>query len=227
MGKRESVEDVARTLAGVAHLIIARTFSHSTVEKLAAASGMPVINALTDEFHPCQALAFALTLHEARPGKKLNVVFVGDGNNVCCSIMVICAKLGHNFTAAGPLGYEPRPDVVERCREICEQTGGEVAVTIDAKSAVESADAIYTDVWASMGQESEAAERRKTFFPDYQVNEGLIARAPKDVLVSHCLPAHRGEEITSGVLDSKNSVAFIEAENRLHVQKAIITRLFS
>jgi ornithine carbamoyltransferase len=226
MGKRESVEDVARALGGVAHLIVARTFSHSTLEKLAGACGIPVINALTDKSHPCQALAFALTLHEKRPGKKLSVVFAGDGNNVCRSIMVICAKLGHKFTAAGPEGYQPGTDILQTCKEICAQTGGDVNVTADLGEAVKDADAIYTDVWASMGQESEAEERKK-IFRAYQVNEELISRAPAGVLISHCLPAHRGEEITSGVLDSANSVAFIEAENRLHVQKAVITELFS
>lgn len=225
MGKRESVEDVARTICGVAHLIIARTFKHETVERLAAASDTPVINALTDKSHPCQALALGLALKELRGDKRCSVVFAGDGNNVCRSIMAMCAKLGYKFTHAGPVGYQPPEEFVEKCRAVCEETGGEIYITIDINDAVKDADVIYTDVWASMGQEAEA-EERKTVFPAYQVNEALIAKAPEDVLVSHCLPAHRGEEITEGVLESPRSIVFREAENRLHVQKAVITRLF-
>lgn len=226
MGKRESVEDVARNLERVVHLIVARTFEHDTVVQLAKYSSIPVINALTDLFHPCQALAFALTVHENRPDQKPNIVFIGDGNNVCNSIMVICAKLGYTFTVVGPKGYEPHREMVKSCMEICNQTGGSLTVTNDLFPAVEKAEIIYTDVWTSMGQEEESEKRRKDF-QSYQVNSGLIQKAPKDVLVSHCLPAHRDEEITSEVLDSHHSVAFDEAENRLHVQKAAIVHLFS
>jgi len=223
---RESVEDVARALDGVAHLIVARTFRHDAVTRLAKSCGIPVINALTDAAHPCQALAFGLTLREIRPNQKLNVVFAGDGNNVCRSIMVLCAKLGYKFTVAGPKGYEPNPDTTEKCKKICAETGGNIIITDDINEAVKDADAIYTDVWASMGQESEA-ETRKRVFPPYQVNAALIAKAPPNVLISHCLPAKRGEEITDEALDSPNSIAFREAENRLHVQKSVITRIFS
>ncbi|MDR3012173.1 MAG: ornithine carbamoyltransferase [Chitinispirillales bacterium] len=225
MDTRESVEDIARNLERIVHLVVARTYAHGTVTRLAGACGIPVINALTDWCHPCQALAFGLTMLEARPGKRLNAVFVGDGNNVCNSIMALCAKLGYSFTAACPKGYEPDASLTEKCKKICEETGGETNVTNDLHAAVEQADVIYTDVWASMGQEAEA-EKRRAAFRGYQVDEALIARAPKDVLVSHCLPAKRGEEITGGVLDSANSVAYEEAENRLHVQKAVITYLF-
>ncbi len=226
MGKRESVEDVARNLERVVHLVVARTYKHDTVVQLARHCSIPVINALTDQFHPCQALAFALTIHEHRPGKKLNVVFVGDGNNVCNSLMVICAKLGNNFTVVGPKGYQPDADLTHTCSEVCKQTGGSVSITNELFPAISKADVIYTDVWTSMGQEAET-EKRKADFKDFQVNGDLISKAPADVLVSHCLPAHRGEEITSEVLDSSHSVAFDEAENRLHVQKAAIVHLFS
>jgi len=226
IGTRESIEDVARNLERVVHLIVYRTFGHDKIERLAHSSSIPVINALTDMHHPCQALAFGLTITEARGDVKQNVVFVGDGNNVCNSIMVVCAKLGHNFTFAGPKGYEPDEAIVKRCKEICVQSGGGISVTNDLYKAASKAEVFYTDVWASMGQEDQAQER-KAVFADYQVNSALTAAASKDVLVSHCLPALRGEEITSEVLDSSNSVAFEEAENRLHVQKAAIIHLFS
>jgi ornithine carbamoyltransferase len=223
---RESVEDVARAISGVAHLIVARTFRHESVVRLANSCNIPVINALTDAAHPCQALAFGLTLREALPNESLNVLFAGDGNTVCRSIMVLCAKLGHKVTVAGPKGYGPHRETTEKCKKICAETGGEIIITDDIRGAVKDADAIYTDVWTSMGQEAEA-EARKRVFPPYQVNAALIAEAPQNVIISHCLPAKRGEEITDEALDSPNSVAFIEAENRLHVQKAVITRLFS
>ncbi|MBN1130516.1 MAG: ornithine carbamoyltransferase [Chitinispirillaceae bacterium] len=227
LGKRESVEDVARNLERLVHLIVARTFSHATVVQLAKYSSIPVINALTDTFHPCQALAFAMTLDEQRAaaaGKK--VVFIGDSNNVCNSIMVICAKLGYHFTVACPKGYEPVPALLEKVATAAKSSGSSISVTNDPHAAVVDATAIYTDVWTSMGQEKEQ-EIRKNAFMAFQVNKALLSKAPSDVLVSHCLPAHRGEEITNDVLDSPVSVAFDEAENRLHVQKAVIIKLFS
>jgi ornithine carbamoyltransferase len=226
MGKRESVEDVARNLERIVHLIVARTFAHDTLTRLASSCSIPVINALTDFAHPCQALAFGQTLSETRPDEKLNITFVGDGNNVCSSIMVLCAKLGHRFTHVGPKGYEPRADLVKKCKDICATSGGDISQTTDPSEAVKNADVVYTDVWASMGQETEA-EKRKKDFAAYQVNAELMAKAPADAIVSHCLPAHRGEEITNEVLDSKACVAYTEAENRLHVQKAVIVHLFS
>ena len=225
MGTRESVEDVARNLERIVHLVVARTFAHETLTKLAQFCRIPVINALTDMHHPCQALAFGLTMAEARPNKKLNIVFAGDGNNVCMSIMILCAKLGYDFTLACPAGYETDADATQKCVDICAETGGKLSITNDIRAAVKHADAIYTDVWASMGQEAEA-EKRKAVFPAYQVNKELLSQAPKDVLVSHCLPARRGEEITCEILDSSASVAYEEAENRLHVQKAVIVKLF-
>jgi ornithine carbamoyltransferase len=227
IGKRESPADVARNLERWVHLIVARTFSHSTVEQLAKNSSIPVINALTDTSHPCQALAFAQTLDErCAVKKKRKVVFIGDSNNVCNSIMVLCAKLGYDFTVACPKGYEPSAAVWKVVMEISRKSGAVLTVTHDPCAAVEGVSAVYTDVWTSMGQEKESEQRRRDFAA-FQVNEKLMAHAPADAIVSHCLPAHRGEEITSGVLDSARSVAFDEAENRLHVQKAVIDHLIS
>ena len=226
MGTRESVEDVAHNLERIVHLVVARTFAHDTLTRLASACRAPVINALTDLSHPCQALAFGLVAQARWPGKRLNVAFVGDGNNVCSSIMTLCAMLGYNFAVAGPRGYEPLAELVEKCRELAAAAGGSITVTSDLHAAVREADVIYTDVWASMGQEAEA-EKRRAAFRDYQVNAELLARAPAGALVSHCLPARRGEEISSDVMDSEACVAYEEAENRLHVQKAVIVHLFS
>ncbi|MBD3393645.1 MAG: ornithine carbamoyltransferase [Chitinivibrionales bacterium] len=227
MGRRESVEDVAQNLQRWVHLIVVRTYSHDTVVKIAASCSIPVINALTDAFHPCQALAFAQTVDENLGGeKKVKVVFVGDGNNVCASLMIVCARLGWDFVLACPAGYEPPPALLQACADAARDSSGSIDVTHDPVSAVADASWIYTDVWASMGQEAQQ-ERRAKDFAGFQVNDALIARAPTEVLVSHCLPAHRGEEITSEVLDSSRSRALDEAENRLHAQKAVIVHLFS
>ncbi len=227
MGKRETVADIARNLERWVHLIIARTYSHSTVEKLAEFSSIPVINALTDLFHPCQALAFAQTLRETIGDRKdVHVVFIGDGNNVCNSLMVLCAKLGYNFTVVCPPKYKPHDKILKQCQEIAQLSGCVLSVTNDIFDAVKHATIVYTDVWTSMGQEEETELRKKNFL-QYQVNQSVLSHAPAEVLISHCLPAHRGEEITSDVLDSDRSIAFDEAENRLHVQKAVIIHLFS
>ena len=226
MGKRETVADITRNLERWVHLIIARTYSHSTVQKLAQYSSIPVINALTDLFHPCQALAFAQTLFESSIDlKRIHIVFIGDGNNVCNSIMLLCSKLGFNFTVVCPPDYIPQKNILSQCVEIGRKKGCFIEVSHNIDESVKDATVIYTDVWTSMGQENEAEKRRKDFI-SFQVNERILALAPSDVLVSHCLPAHRGEEITSEVLDSDHSIAFEEAENRLHVQKAIIVHLF-
>jgi ornithine carbamoyltransferase len=227
MGKRETVRDVAKNLERIVHLIIARTYKHETIEELTRHGSIPVINALSDKAHPCQALAFALTLKEHRSGlKKMKIVFIGDGNNVCNSLMVISAKLGYDFVAVCPNGFAPEKNILSACMQIAAKNGCTVETTPDLYKSISDASVIYTDVWTSMGQEDEA-ETRKKHFTEYQVNEALLKRAPSDVLVSHCLPAHRGEEITSDVLDSEHSIAFDEAENRLHVQKAVIVNLFS
>lgn len=227
MGKRESVTDVARNLERIVHLIVARTYSHQTVEELAQNSSIPVINALTDKFHPCQALAFGMTIQEHLGNQnKMKVVFIGDSNNVCNSIMVLCAKLGYNFTVVCPDKYSPAKDLLEKCSQVAKLRNSKIEVTRDIKNAIKDATVLYTDVWTSMGQEHES-EQRKCDFVSYQVNAEILAHAPKEALVSHCLPAHRGEEITSDVLDSTQSIAFDEAENRLHVQKSVIVHLFS
>lgn len=227
MGKRESVADVARNLERIVHLIVARTYDHHTVEQLAKHSSIPVINALTDKYHPCQALAFGMTLQERlKMENKTKVVFIGDSNNVCNSIMILCAKLGYDFTVICPDKYSPSTDLLNACRSIADSNSCEIIVTNDIKNAVKNAAVLYTDVWTSMGQEHES-EQRKCDFAPFQLNAAVLANAPRQALVSHCLPAHRGEEITSDVLDSDQSIAFEEAENRLHVQKAVIVHLFS
>ncbi len=227
MGKRETVEDVARNLQRWVHVIIARTYLNDTLVQLARHSCIPVINALSDKYHPCQALAFALTLREHYSGGgRPHVVFLGDGNNVCASIMIICAKLGYDFSLVCPPGYELPSELVSTCSSVGKETGSTITVTNKAEDVISDASVIYTDVWASMGQEDQA-QKRAQIFAQYQLNDSLLSKAPSNVLVSHCLPAHRGEEITSSVLDSRHSVAFDEAENRLHVQKAVIVHLFS
>jgi ornithine carbamoyltransferase len=227
MGKRESVEDVARNLGRWVDLIVLRTFSHDTLVKVAMNSSIPVINALTDNFHPCQALAFAQTVQETHnTANKIKVVFVGDGNNVAAELMILSAKLGYDFTLACPQGYELPGKLISTCTDIGIKHGCTITVSHDPKTAVADASFIYTDVWASMGQESQENKRKKDF-SSFQINAGLLSAAPADVRISHCLPAHRGEEITSEVLDSPASIAFDEAENRLHVQKAVIVHLLS
>jgi ornithine carbamoyltransferase len=225
MGKRESVRDVGRVLERMVEGIMIRTFGNEIVLELAKAVRIPVINGLTDLLHPCQAMADYFTVLEKRGNLKgLRVVFVGDGNNVCHSLMFGAAKLGVDFWAATPSGYEPKKEIVQAASEDARTTGARLHLANDPQEAVRNADVVYTDVWASMGQEAEAAVRRKSFLP-YQVNQELFSLAKPDALFLHCLPAHRGDEVTDDVLDSGNSVVFDEAENRLHVQKAILYKL--
>ncbi|HXF85381.1 MAG TPA: ornithine carbamoyltransferase [Anaerolineales bacterium] len=226
LGKRESIADIARVLSGYVHAIMARTFDHAHVLELAKWSDVPVINGLTDYNHPCQAMADALTIQEKfGKAKGLNVAFVGDGNNVAVSLMHICAKLGWNFTIASPEGYDITPKAVELAKEIAKETGSKLTFLRDPHEAVKGAQVIYTDTWTSMGQEEEAAEREKVF-PPYQVNAQLVSEADPHVIVMHCLPAHRGQELTDEVADGPHSVIFPQAHNRLHAQKAILARLF-
>jgi ornithine carbamoyltransferase len=227
LGGRESVADVARVLSGYVHAIMARTFAHDHILELARWSGVPVINGLSDYNHPCQALADALTILE-RKGRLagLNVVFVGDGNNVAVSLLHICARLGANFTLASPAGYDLETRAAELGRQFAAESGASVRFERDPHAAVRGADVIYTDTWTSMGQEAET-EKRKQVFPPFQVNAALVAEAAPDAMVMHCLPAHRGEEITDEVLDGPQSAVFPQAENRMHAQKAILAHLLA
>jgi ornithine carbamoyltransferase len=221
MGKRESVPDVARNLSRWVDVVAARVFSHRTLEQLAANASVPVINGLSDLEHPCQAIADFFTLWERGVDlAKLRLAWVGDGNNVCNSLLLVGAMLGTSAVVATPPGYEPDAAVLEACRAM----GGRVRVTTEAREAVEDADVVYTDTWISMGQESDR-EQRLEAFQRYQLNDRLLGFAPGDALVMHCLPAHRGEEITDVVLDGPRSLILEQAENRLHAQKAIILNL--
>jgi ornithine carbamoyltransferase len=220
-GKRESVPDIARNLSRWVDIVTARVFSHATVEGLAKYATIPVINGLSDREHPCQAMADLFTLWERGLDLgKTRLAWIGDGNNVCHSVLLLGAQLGIDLIVATPPGFEPDPKVVETCR----RRGGKVALTTDARDAAEGADVIYTDVWISMGQEAER-ERRHEAFQRFQVNETLLRFAAPRALVMHCLPAHRGEEITDSVLDGPQSVILDQAENRLHAQKAVILHL--
>jgi ornithine carbamoyltransferase len=225
IGDREPLKDVARNLARWTDAIVARTFAQETVDELARWSGLPVINALTDLYHPCQALADMFTLKEQfERVRGIKLAYVGDGNNVAHSLLLCCARLGINMAVGTPRGYEPRKAIVEQALELAQSTGAVIEITNDPTQAVHAAHAVYTDVWASMGQESEAEERKRLFAP-YQVNETLMAKARKDARFMHCLPAKRGLEVTDEVMESDQSVAFDQAENRLHVQKAALLML--
>ncbi|GAB4411940.1 MAG: ornithine carbamoyltransferase [Anaerolineales bacterium] len=227
LGKRESVADVARVLSRYVDCIMARVFDHKHVEELAAYSRVPVINGLSDYNHPCQAMADLLTVMEKKGRLKgLTLAFVGDGNNVATSLAFATAQVGMNFAIATPPGYELPQAVVEKARALAQRTGSRILTTHDPTEAVRGADVIYTDVWTSMGQEKEREERLKVF-PPYQVNAALVALAKPDVIVEHCLPAHRGEEITDEVADGPHSVLFDQAENRMHAQKAILAVLLA
>jgi ornithine carbamoyltransferase len=225
LGKRESVYDVAKNLERMVQGIMIRTFAHEIVEQLAQCASIPVINGLTDYSHPCQAMADYLTIWEAKGSlEKLKVVFVGDGNNVAHSLMFAGAQLGAHVWVATPSGYEPKADAIQWATRRARETGGSCTITNDPVEAVTGADVIYTDVWTSMGLESEAEKRSKIFRP-FQVNAQLFAKAKPDAIFLHCLPAHRGDEVTNDVIDSPRSLVFQQAENRLHAQKAILLEL--
>ena len=224
---REPVEEVARNLARWCDAIVARTFAQDTIDQLSHWSGLPVINALSDLYHPCQALADIFTLKEHFGRLRgLKLAFIGDGNNVAHSLMLCCARLGIHCSVATPAGYEPQSAIIERASEFARDSGSLIELTNDPALALRSADAAYTDVWASMGQESEAATRNAIFAP-YQLNDALLAHARPDTLVMHCLPAKRGLEITADVFESPRCIAFDQAENRLHVQKALLLMLLA
>lgn len=225
LGERESIKDVARNLERWVDGIVARTFAHSAVEELAMRASIPVINALTDLLHPCQALGDYFTLREKFGGLKgLKLAFVGDGNNVCHSLLLTGAKLGVSVSVATPAGFEPKPAIVAEAQTGARETGAHIAVVHDPVEAVAGAHAVYTDVWASMGQEYAAHLRAQVFAP-YQVTENLMAAADPTAVFMHCLPAHRDQEVAASVIDSARSIVYDEAENRLHVQKALLLLL--
>jgi ornithine carbamoyltransferase len=225
LGQREAVADVAKNLERMVQGIMIRTFGHDSVVELAKHAHIPVINGLTDFSHPCQALADYMTVLEAKGGLQgVKIAYVGDGNNVAHSLIYGAARFGSHLAVATPAGYEPDPEVIRWAQENSPQTGGKLQILRDPVQAVANADVIYTDVWASMGQESESEIRKEVFRP-YQVNDQLLGGAGKDCVFMHCLPAHRGEEVTDSVMDSKHSIVFQQAENRLHAQKAIMLAL--
>ena len=223
LGEREPVADAARVFGRTVNAIAARISSHETITELAAYAGVPVINAMSDLEHPCQALADALTIME-RKGRMtgVEIAWIGDGYNVCHSLILICALLGANLRVATPATYEPRADITAKAEELATRTGAAVTVGNDPQEAAKGADVIVTDVWISAGQE-EQATRRRSDFQGYQVNAELLAQASPEAIFMHCLPAHRGEEVTDEVLDGPQSVVFDEAENRLHTQRALLT----
>jgi len=225
LGKRESISDVARVLSRYVDIIAARTFSHQTVKELAAHCSVPVINALSDYEHPCQALADMLTILEKKGGLKgVKIAYIGDGNNVANSLVLVAAMLGVDVTIAAPHGYHLDENVLNRAREYARLSGSTIDTLEDPHAAVKGADVIYTDTWTSMGQEQES-EKRIMDFRGYQVNSNLLCSAPERVIVMHCLPAHRGEEITGDIIDGPHSVVFDQAENRLHAAKAVLVHL--
>ena len=226
IGEREAIEDVARNLSCWCDAIVARTYGHQLVLDLAREASVPVINALTDYLHPCQAMADVMTVAEHGDRSRDRLVYVGDGNNVAHSLIHIAGRLGMRLTVCTPEDYVPAPEVVSRGLELARAEGGDLRLESDPHAAVKDAAFVYTDVWVSMGQEAEAEERRAVFEP-YQVNASLLSSAPSDVRILHCGPAHRGQEITSEVLDSERSLVVDQAENRLHAQKAILEALLS
>ncbi|MBI3312452.1 MAG: ornithine carbamoyltransferase [Candidatus Omnitrophica bacterium] len=221
-GKRESAKDVAKVLSRYLDGIVARTFAHADVEEMAQQASIPVINGLSDDSHPCQALADLFTVRE-KLGRlqKVTLAYVGDGNNVCHSLLEICARLGVHLTISTPADYRPDSEVFEWAVREGQRSGSRIQWSADPREAARGAEVVYTDVWASMGQESEKESRAKIFQP-FQVNTALMKQAGPKALFMHCLPAHRGDEVTDEVMDSRASVVYDQAENRLHIQKAIL-----
>ncbi|MFZ3078145.1 MAG: ornithine carbamoyltransferase [Bellilinea sp.] len=225
LGQRESIADVARVLSGYVDAIMARVFDHDHILQLAKWASVPIINGLSDYNHPCQAMADALTIIEEFGSLKgLNITYVGDGNNVAVSLMHIAAKLGANFTIASPEDFDIRPAAIESARRFAADSGSKLTFLRDPHQSVKDAHVIYTDTWTSMGQEAES-KKRELVFPPYQVNDRLVSEARKDVIILHCLPAHRGQEITDAIADGSHSRLFPQAHNRLHAQKAVLVHL--
>jgi ornithine carbamoyltransferase len=227
LGRGETIEDTARVLSGYVDAIVVRTFGQDRVERLAGSASVPVVNALSDTEHPCQVLADLQTIrHERGALSGVVLTYVGDGNNVAHSLMLGGARAGMEVRIAAPAGYQPQVAVLERAQVLAGENGGEVVVTEDASEAADGADVLYTDVWASMGQEGQASERTAAL-SGYRLDRALVTRARPDVIVMHCLPAHRGEEIAADVIDGPHSVVWEQAENRLHSQKALLGWLLS
>ena len=227
IGRGETISDTAQVLSEYVNGIMIRTFEHEKVEELAQYANIPVINGLTDDFHPCQAIADLLTILEVKGTLKgLKFVYIGDGNNVAHSLLHACSKVGMDIVVASPKGYEPNSDIVAECKQFAAEAGSIVEVTNDPQEAVKNADIIYGDVWTSMGQEQENAKRLQDF-TGFQVNSELVKDAKEDYIYMHCLPAHRGEEVSADVIDGPHSVVFHQAGNRLHGQKAILVDLMA
>lgn len=227
LGERESIKDVARNLERWVHGIVARTYKNRSVLELAEHARIPVINGLTDLLHPCQALADFFTIAEKLPSQSgVRLCFVGDGNNTCHSLILGAARLGIHLSVASPAGYQPNPEIVRQATRAAATTGATITISRNPREAVRGANAVYTDVWASMGQEAET-EDRASVFADYQVNSQLMQLADREALFMHCLPAHRGYEVAPQVIDSPQSVVYDQAENRLHVQKALLFLLLA
>jgi ornithine carbamoyltransferase len=225
LGRGETIEDTAHVLSRYVDAIVIRTFGQDRIEALAAAASVPVVNALTDFAHPCQALADLQTIREHKGGLAgLTLAYLGDGNNMAHSLLLAGALAGMHVKVGAPVGFQPLPEVVARAADLASESGGSVDVTGDPAEAAAGADVLYTDVWASMGQEAEAASRLEVFRP-YALDERAVAAAAPDVVVMHCLPAHRGEEIAAAVIDGPASIVFDQAENRLHAQKALLSFL--
>ncbi|MFB6465319.1 ornithine carbamoyltransferase [Cytobacillus sp. Hz8] len=225
MGRGETIEDTAKVLSEYVDGIMIRTFSHQDVEELAKHASIPIINGLTDMYHPCQALADLLTMQEVKGELKgLKLAYMGDGNNVAHSLLIACAKMGVDIAVAAPEGYQPHMEVVNKAKQFALESGSNVTITTDPLEAVNQADAVYGDVWTSMGQEAEN-EIRLHVFKNYQINEKLVEKAKADYIFLHCLPAHRGEEVTADVIDGKHSYIYQQAGNRLHAQKALLVEI--
>jgi ornithine carbamoyltransferase len=227
LGERESVKDVARVLSRYCDAIVARTYAHSDVVDLSKYASVPVINGLSDSYHPCQTLADLFTIRERfKTLSKINIGYIGDGNNVLNSLLFGAVKVGANLSIASPKGYEPSEEMLNEIKLITKETGSKVTLSNNPFTAIKNAHVIYTDVWVSMGQEKQRDQRLRDFQP-FQINGALISKAPKDAIVMHCLPAHRGEEITEDVIEGSRSAIFDQAENRLHTQKALLYLLLT
>ncbi len=225
MGTRETVKDVACVISRYVECIVARVYAHQDIVELARYSRVPVINGLSDMDHPCQAISDIFTIQEKmRRLRKVTLSYIGDGNNVLNSLLMACAKTGVNMKIATPEGYRPKADKLEEAAKIAKKNKASIELVASAQEAIRGSDVVYTDVWVSMGDEAESERRLKDFAP-YQINRALMREAKDDIVVMHCLPAHRGEEITEDVLDSKNSIVYDQAENRMHVQKAVLLKL--